>query len=468
MIVSSSSSLNHIDMFLDWQAVTATSAAETTNTSSGRLNLILQRLQRTAHELEQAPWTFYMYSDQDDVRFTQSDKPHQVAWVKWRRYADEIEYDLQTLALLANSNRRTTDPARADIFVVPTPLGQFMCSRTLSESEALEALIEHPIFRNVSGNRHLLISTAFVTFRAETASFVRSISNYYSALYNVTVASSSHAALSTFACQNASFRSSFLSRYEFYGPSLQGEHCEDPKFFGRSPVSRYASIGLADVGTDLPLITPTWTKFLHAQYFVFYRTRVEPSFNNSTQYRLFFQDQHLILDPHTQHDFHVPRPSIVGYPASNRSQWLYEFSHSQFCLVLRGDSPNSHALLRSLRVGCIPVIISDTYPIYNPPMPSSLEFDDFALFIPEQAFLRNPQHELWKLTKLDRDTIRIKIAGAKLAQRLLFPDHPQTLLVPALIKEVLVTYQEGQPVGGGYLPKALDRAQQLLARNNLL
>jgi hypothetical protein len=193
-------------------------------------------------------------------------------------------------------------------------------------------------------------------------------------------------------------------------------------------------------------------KFLNSTYFILYRTRTEPFVNNSTIYR------RLPIDNMDKDDFPL---SIFGFDAPSRKIWVKEYTDAKFCLVLRGDSPNSHSLLRSVRAGCLPIIISDSYPIYNPALQSSLDMDDFAFFIPEQSFLRDPKGELLKFATLSRQTIHEKIQGVRLAQRIIFPDHPQSLIVPALIKEVLATNQPD------YLSTALNRAKDILTRNNI-
>lgn len=407
---------------------------------------VLQRLRNIENELENASRTFYMY---DDPQISQSTVYHIRKKAVWGRYRDEIEYDGKLLDLIAKSNLRRMNYTNVDIFVIPTPVGYCIASQTLKVNAAINALRANPIFTSTGGNRHLMISTPFVTFRSHTAPYIKALSKHYAALENVTVASSQDAALSKEACMH--FKS-FLERYEFYGLELKAEQCEDEKGYGAPPVRRFASIGLGHVSDDFPLVEPSMEKFLHSKYFILYRTRTIPFVNNSTIYR------RLPIDSMDQNEFPL---SIIGFDAPSREVWVDEFTDSKFCLVLRGDSPNSHALLRSVRAGCLPIIISDTYPIYNPALLSSLDMDDFAFFIPEQSFLRDPKGELLKFASLSNQAIYEKIQGVRLAQRILLPDHPQSLMVPALIKEVLATNQPD------YLSKALTRAKAILARNNI-
>lgn len=431
---------------IDWFLSSQPTPSDEIGSDEPLQNSAIQRLHQIENELENANSTFFMY---DDPIISQITVRHIRKDVIWGRYHDEIEYDMKVLDLLYRSSRRRTNYTNVDIFVIPTPIGQSIASETLDEEVAIKALLTHPIFMSTNGNRHLLISTPFVTFRSSTIPHVRSISFYYGALDNVTVASSQDAALSKEACVH--FKP-FLQRYEFYGLELKGELCEDDRGYAVPPVRRYASIGLGHCSDDFPLVEPSMEKFFKSKYFILYRTRTAPSFSNSTIFRRF------PIDNMDKDGFPL---STIGFDAPNRTVWVNEYSNAKFCLVIRGDTPNSHALLRSVRAGCLPIVISDTYPIFNPALQSSLDMDDFAFFIPEQSFLRDPKGELLKFAKLSRQTIYEKIQGVRLAQRILMPDHPQSLLVAALIKEVLASNQPE------YLSTALNRAKAIMARNNI-
>jgi hypothetical protein len=116
------------------------------------------------------------------------------------------------------------------------------------------------------------------------------------------------------------------------------------------------------------------------------------------------------------------------------SQWLNEFAQSQFCLVIRGDTPHSHSLLRAVRVGCIPVIVSDFYYI-APTLKSSLNLEDFCIFIKEEEFQKDIAGQLSSLATLDKSYLRNKTKHLAWAQRVIFPDYVDSLFVPAFLKE---------------------------------
>ena len=196
------------------------------------------------------------------------------------------------------------------------------------------------------------------------------------------------------------------------------------------------SIGLQH-GSDVPLVEPSYAQFTdstlsaYKNWTFFYRTRVDGSARNSTIYR---HAPIYRMSNVTYED--VWAKSSIGFDLP-LDQWAYQYAHSKFCLVIRGDTPHSSALLRSLRVGCIPVVASDYFERYSPTLKSSLKsFADFVIFVNEQDFVNDPGRELRKIMQgYNKTTLLDKIAGAKFAQRIAFPDHPQSLFVPAFLKE---------------------------------
>lgn len=52
-----------------------------------------------------------------------------------------------------------------------------------------------------------------------------------------------------------------------------------------------------------------------------------------------------------------PFPVSIGFDLP-KDVYVEHLVSSQFCLVIRGDTPHSHALLSAIQVGCIPVVIS--------------------------------------------------------------------------------------------------------------
>lgn len=68
-----------------------------------------------------------------------------------------------------------------------------------------------------------------------------------------------------------------------------------------------------------------------------------------------------------------------------------------------------HALLNAVKVGCIPVVFRDFYPLFAPSFPSTLIMEDYCVYIKEADFIRDPAvKELLKLKDLGETLIRHK------------------------------------------------------------
>jgi hypothetical protein len=150
------------------------------------------------------------------------------------------------------------------------------------------------------------------------------------------------------------------------------------------------------------------------------------------------------LDPVVLNQLLATTNSSIGYGLPP-DDWLREYSSSQFCLAIRGDTPHTHALLNAVKVGCIPVVISDFYPLFAPSFPSTLNMEDYCVFIKEADFIRDPAKELLKLKDLGETWIRRKLDALAFAQKVVLMDHPESLFVPAFVKESMYAYQHPAP-----------------------
>jgi hypothetical protein len=127
-------------------------------------------------------------------------------------------------------------------------------------------------------------------------------------------------------------------------------------------------------------------------------------------------------------------------------EWLKEFTDSQFCLAIRGDTPHTHALLNAVKVGCIPVVVSDFYPMFAPTFASSLKMEDYCIFIPEKDFMIDPAESLNGLRKVSESTIRVKLDALAFAQRVVLMDHPETLFGHAFVREAVAASQQNASI----------------------
>jgi len=129
--------------------------------------------------------------------------------------------------------------------------------------------------------------------------------------------------------------------------------------------------------------------------------------------------------------------SSIGYGLSDKNEWIETYRDSKFCLCIRGDSPHSHAFFRSVRSGCVPVVASDSLPIFSPVFKNTLSMDDYAVVLKEQDLLTDPRGTLLQLQNLDKGYIEKKIKNLQFAQRVWFHDYPESLFVNAFLREAL-------------------------------
>ena len=89
----------------------------------------------------------------------------------------------------------------------------------------------------------------------------------------------------------------------------------------------------------------------------------------------------------------------VGFTIPHK-EWVSKLEQSKFCLVSRGDTPSSHALYNAIKVGCVPVIVSDTFSLFGQPFSTQLPWSLFTITISEQTFLSDPlavARVLWQM-----------------------------------------------------------------------
>jgi hypothetical protein len=369
---------------------------------------------------------FYMYSDkaivQREVREDLKHKRGDTLNHPKMPFIREAYAEVQILDALEKHSLRTLNPDAADLFVIPTSTSAILMKRTPAEAtkiyaEAFGTLLSTPTFQATGGNRHVLVSTALWGFSRRSvqeknvAGF--GLRTYYDALRNVTIANDMDYA----GCRELSKNEMRVDFIEHFRGSKGG--------IGKVTNSDF-SLGLM-ASEDIPFFAASYDKFLNSKNFVFYHVRDREFIRNSTPFRRAPLRDEVIKG--------LP-PSSIG-PDLPYDDWLREFPSSRFCLAIRGDTPHSHALLRAVKVGCIPVVICDSYPLYAPTLKSSVDMRDYAIFIPEKQFLEDPLQELLKLNDLSEAVIRDKLEALAFAQRVIQPDHPESLFVPAFLREAL-------------------------------
>jgi hypothetical protein len=377
-------------------------------------------LHEVANTLKAVRIRYYMYDD-PNITLTYNNNNSAAMALRLRNgkyeyFSHEEENDKQMILALEQSSLRTLNADEADLFIPPIPMTTILISKG-DFTTPMKALLEHPIFQSTQGNSHLLISTCFALHRYHTKRFTQ-MNHFYHRIYNMTIVQS----WDPVAVHNDLFHNN-MNWGDYHSGYVKGE-----------PVSlsrRSISVGLGSGNHHLPLTLATMERFHSSTNFIFYHSRREPFFNNSTIYR--HAPMTITLNS-TKNSF--PRSSI-GW-GLDADEWLYEFSRSQFCLMVRGDSPHSHSLWRSMRVGCIPVIASKHLPVYAPMFKSTLNMSDYAVILDEEEMLRNPTETLLKLRELSDEEIEMKIMHLAFAQKVIFTDHPESLFVPAILKEAIM------------------------------
>jgi hypothetical protein len=379
-----------------------------------------QKTKDMTDELMNVPFRYYVYDDpiiqrQDlaqKLRAGKSAKP-----MLYKLYGTKGLAELELIEAMVKDNKfQTKDPEKADFYFIPlsiiTLLTQVADSASLY-TESFNAVYNSSIFQKTMGHQHILLTQLNRAFQYKDRNVMRQfgLTQHYPRLWNITLIKEHDAHGIAVAVRKGlhkgtdfeSFLNQCSHRITQYGFALG---LFPPK--GSSP--RASSV--------------TYEKFQTASNFLFYHSRSTDFFSNSTLIRnRLLKENHADLLPH----------SSIGYDLP-KAEWTAEFQDSKFCLVIRGDNPQSKALVRSIAVGCIPVVVSDLYQFYAQPLGNLFPMTNYAVFIKETEFLEDPIRELLKLASMNDSEIRGKIQGLAFAQRLLFPSHPQSLFVPAVLK----------------------------------
>lgn len=376
------------------------------------------------NELKNIATKFYIYDDPIIMQKNVVDEHRAMGkdgFVKPIAHIDHVRGDADSektiLDTLERHPLRTMNPDEAEIFVVPTPVSELLAYGCQWENctwydEAFDALTKQPTFKKAQGHKHVIIALSWPLFSNRWSAFVPALSRNYRKLENVTVAHN----YDPFGCQELKdIKKDFVTN-------------DFKKIYDKeTPISNAVSIGLG-FNEAFPAVKPTFEKFQGSKHFIFYHSRTDPMAYGSTPYR---------FAPLAQKVVDALPPSSIGFDVP-KEEWVADFTSSKFCLVIRSDTPHSHALLYALRAGCIPVIVSDDYPLYAPTFKSSLAMEDYAIFIEEAKFHEDPTGELLKLQNVPEDLIRSKLKGMEVAQKLAVPSHPESLFVPALLKEIVL------------------------------
>jgi hypothetical protein len=297
------------------------------------------------------------------------------------------------------------------------PVGAILFwSHSQIATRALNSLYQQPLFQQ-NPEKHVLISNNEYLFLSPRVSSMRGFGwdlDHYQHLEEVTIVH----------CWDIYLWNQVTTPNDFLSPTGLGK-----------PLTKRGwsiSFGHEASNPDSPLEIASYDAWARKTFHFFYHTTTGTSLTNSTQYRHAPCRSDVLPD--------LTQPSSVGYDIPG-DQWRRDFADSKFCLVIRGDTATSRALFRSIRSGCLPVVVCDMFPYLGPVFRSFLHFNDFAIMVPEADFLPNPAHALNQATNISKAQLQHKIRGLALAQRILSVDHPQSLFVQAFSLETLASRQ---------------------------
>ena len=330
------------------------------------------------------------------------------------------------LEALEHHPLRTTDPNVADMFIVPIRIGAHIV-RERSMTEAFEALFRTPLFQRHQGHRHVILSLtqpAFDYSSIEITEAVGLTAALYERLENVTIAR-----------DHDVFGATDLYPDDGYGFKTLFEK--------QRPVTNSGfSIGMPS-GPRIPNVEASWSKFLGSSIQFFHQTNKNDFLHGSTNI------QRLPVSDRVQEAFDTNKSSL-GFGIMGRSQWLSAYADSQFCLVVRGDQPHARSLMRAVKMGCIPVVISDYYEQYAPTFPSMFNMSLFTIKIPEATFMADPVESLKNVLGTSEELLQDKIHMLRIVQKAFAHDHQQSLFVQSFLKEATVAMIHSQPTRNIY------------------
>ena len=309
---------------------------------------------------------------------------------------------------------RTFDATQAKLYVVPFLPALCKCDKKSSCPErfakALHVIQDKPYFQKNKGRDHLIFAFDWVFSVWGSAAGVPVA---WWQILNNTIA----------------------TRYEYYMRSIYDQKIFKPWLPSQKPTSLWEMQWERTRQTVVLPYAPTvsmdyfvqaqFSEWMQRKYVIFYHTRSSGSGHNATVLR------------------HAPLHNISAWHKCSIGNdlppqvWREHFRQSKFALVIRGDTPSSHAFTNALFFGCIPVVISDAFRIVSPTYDLNapfLKLDDFAILIAEEEFLRDPLHILQQLQKIPEIDIQQKLVALKKAQEYFVVGHPHGQVVSLILQ----------------------------------
>jgi hypothetical protein len=411
-------------------ASTGTSIGTSTGTTTDIINYHGQQTSPYAslvQRLESSDIQYYVYDNPNMTLPHIRDKAMNDAKQTWTqrwglRFADYSKGEIMWLLALEDHHLRTYNASEASFIVVPIPIGAtFMWGYQADRTTAFSHLLENEVLFQQFPEKHILIANTEKLFATHWGLPVAQLEK----LKSTTIV-----------------RDADQPGWMDYLRLHQLTWCTDPvssnkatpevKYFSHIVALGYSHEGALAKYEYEKVVYDSWKN--KTNYF-FYHTTTAPSVCNSTIFR-----SALVNDVNLSKG--LMQPSSVGFDIPSE-QWNRDFASSKFCLVIRGDNPASRSMYRGIRSGCMPVIISDTLPSYHPLYASLLKFEDFALVVTDEDFLKDPVGSLnAAVHRLSEGELRRKVEGLALLQSIIAADLPDSLFVPAFVSEVVAARQK--------------------------
>jgi hypothetical protein len=125
---------------------------------------------------------------------------------------------------------------------------------------------------------------------------------------------------------------------------------------------------------------------------------------------------------------------FIGNTTIPHDEWKRNIINSRFTLVVRGDTPGSHAFVNGISAGCIPIIVSDLFEYGATPFNNVIPLHKYSVVIPEKAFMDNPTILMKTIEGLSEETIRSKLSVLVEVQKMMLLDHPESRVCDLILE----------------------------------
>lgn len=338
--------------------------------------------------------SFYIY---EELQFNKSisctGAAKQLQWLRQVNVEDEMLFEQ-----LSTHPQRTYDPDTAEVFIIPYLFAkEFECNPytyTKRLEGAFEALVSQKSFQRNYGHDHLMGTFDYVF-------------NAYWKLANMMVPRELSKHLANVTATRYEIHNHEILHNDIFRPKSDNVHTTS------SLVVPYA------LKTDTNTSNIPWSmRPIRVWYYTQNKSCVT-EYQTKLRHRPFLQE--------TWSGQNLDR---VGFtiPAE---EWNRGWPKSRYCLVIRGDTPTSHALYHAVAHGCIPVIISDY--IQHVGIPFGIDVDAFSVRVSEQAWMRDGMHAVIRM--LEKNPVEKLSALARVRPFMLW-EHPQSRVIEQIIQYV--------------------------------